>query len=154
MKNTVELFSLTKFLVALSWGGSSSGVLLGFFLTFGGEFLYPEARNNQSCFILKWHLLAFLKFRVVISFCAKTGFLTFSLFYLLFCLIAFFPSLLFWFLEKHTSVYESLDLFLEELPRLPPQRENDFEIELVSGAQPILKAPYWMAPIELKELMT
>ena len=46
------------------------------------------------------------------------------------------------------------DLFPEELPGLPPQREIDFEIELISGAQPISKAPYRMAPMELKELKT
>nr|GEY01865.1 retrotransposon protein, putative, Ty3-gypsy subclass [Tanacetum cinerariifolium] len=38
----------------------------------------------------------------------------------------------------------------EELSRIPPERE--FGIELISGTQPISKAPYRMAPIELKEL--
>jgi len=44
------------------------------------------------------------------------------------------------------------DVFLEELPRFPPQREIDFGIELILGAQPISKAPYHMAPTELKKL--
>nr|GFA37127.1 putative reverse transcriptase domain-containing protein [Tanacetum cinerariifolium] len=35
---------------------------------------------------------------------------------------------------------------------IPPEREVEFSIELVSGTQPISKAPYHMAPIELKEL--
>nr|GEY90538.1 putative polyprotein [Tanacetum cinerariifolium] len=35
---------------------------------------------------------------------------------------------------------------------LPPEREVEFTIELIPGAQPISKAPYRMAPIELKEL--
>ena len=32
------------------------------------------------------------------------------------------------------------------------QREIEFEIELVPGAEPVSKAPYRMAPAELKEL--
>nr|GEY28426.1 hypothetical protein [Tanacetum cinerariifolium] len=45
-----------------------------------------------------------------------------------------------------------IDVFLEELPRIPPDREVEFGIELVLGTQPISKALYRMAPIELKEL--
>ncbi|GJZ40509.1 putative reverse transcriptase domain-containing protein [Tanacetum coccineum] len=36
--------------------------------------------------------------------------------------------------------------------RLPPEREVKITIELILGAQPISKAPYRMAPVELKEL--
>ncbi|GKA85740.1 putative reverse transcriptase domain-containing protein [Tanacetum coccineum] len=36
--------------------------------------------------------------------------------------------------------------------RLPPEREVEFTIDLIPGAQPISKAPYRMAPVELKEL--
>nr|GEY79755.1 putative reverse transcriptase domain-containing protein [Tanacetum cinerariifolium] len=36
--------------------------------------------------------------------------------------------------------------------KIPHEREVKFGIELVSGTQPISKAPYRMAPIELKEL--
>lgn len=49
-------------------------------------------------------------------------------------------------------VCEFGDVFPEELPGLPPQREIDFRIELIPGAQPISKAPCHLAPIELKEL--
>ena len=49
-------------------------------------------------------------------------------------------------------VCEFPDVFPEELPGLPPQREIDFEIEIIPGAHPISKAPYRMAPTELKEL--
>nr|GFA54227.1 putative reverse transcriptase domain-containing protein [Tanacetum cinerariifolium] len=35
---------------------------------------------------------------------------------------------------------------------IPPVREVEFSIELIPGAEPISKAPYHMAPIELKEL--
>ena len=44
------------------------------------------------------------------------------------------------------------DVFSEELPRLPPNREIEFEIELLPRMTPISKAPYRMAPAELKEL--
>ncbi|GJS65309.1 hypothetical protein Tco_0679873 [Tanacetum coccineum] len=44
------------------------------------------------------------------------------------------------------------DVFLEELPGIPPIRDVEFNIELIPGAEPISKAPYRMAPIELKEL--
>ena len=40
------------------------------------------------------------------------------------------------------------EVFPEELPRLPPDRK----IELLSRTTPISKAPYRMAPAELKEL--
>ena len=43
-------------------------------------------------------------------------------------------------------------VFPEELLGLPPDREIEFEIELLPGMAPISKAPYQMAPTELKEL--
>jgi len=54
--------------------------------------------------------------------------------------------------EDIPVVCEFPNVFPEELLGLPPQREIDFEIELVPGAHPISKAPYRMAPMELKEL--
>ena len=44
------------------------------------------------------------------------------------------------------------DVFSEELPRLPPQREIKFAIDIVSGATPASITPYRMAAMELKEL--
>ncbi|XP_073064039.1 uncharacterized protein [Primulina eburnea] len=44
------------------------------------------------------------------------------------------------------------DVFPEELPGTIPDREIVFEIDLMPGAAPISKAPYRMAPAELKEL--
>ncbi|KAL4027100.1 hypothetical protein IC575_015560 [Cucumis melo] len=44
------------------------------------------------------------------------------------------------------------DVFPEELPGLPPHREVEFAIELEPGTVPISRAPYRMAPAELKEL--
>ena len=49
-------------------------------------------------------------------------------------------------------VNEFLDVFPEELPGLPPQREVEFQIETIPGVAPISMAPYRMAPAELKEL--
>jgi len=54
--------------------------------------------------------------------------------------------------EDIPAICEFKDVFLEELPRLPPPREIHFEIELVPGAQPIFKDPYSMAPTELQGL--
>ena len=44
------------------------------------------------------------------------------------------------------------DVFPDELPGLPPQREIEFMIDLYPGTEPISIAPYCMAPLELKEL--
>nr|GFA15705.1 reverse transcriptase [Tanacetum cinerariifolium] len=44
------------------------------------------------------------------------------------------------------------DVFSDELPGIPSVREVEFHIELIPGAEPISKAPYSVAPIELKEL--
>nr|GEV91807.1 putative reverse transcriptase domain, aspartic peptidase domain protein [Tanacetum cinerariifolium] len=49
-------------------------------------------------------------------------------------------------------VSEFPDVLPDELPGIPPVREVEFNIELILGAEPISKAPYRMAPIELKEL--
>nr|GFD44954.1 putative nucleotidyltransferase, ribonuclease H [Tanacetum cinerariifolium] len=49
-------------------------------------------------------------------------------------------------------VLEFPDVFPDELPGIPPVREVEFNIELIPGAEPISKAPYRMAPVELKEL--
>ena len=43
-------------------------------------------------------------------------------------------------------------MFPEELPRLPPQREIEFAIDVVSGATPASITPYKMALMELKDL--
>ncbi|XP_074299612.1 uncharacterized protein LOC141630751 [Silene latifolia] len=44
------------------------------------------------------------------------------------------------------------DVFPDEIPGLPPQRDIDFGIDLKPGAGPISKAPYRMGPKELEEL--
>ena len=49
-------------------------------------------------------------------------------------------------------VREFLDVFPEDLPNLPPDQEIEFSINLLPGTARISKAPYHMAPLELKEL--
>ncbi|KAL6334533.1 hypothetical protein AAG906_018032 [Vitis piasezkii] len=46
------------------------------------------------------------------------------------------------------------DVFLDELPSLPPHGEFDFSIEVYPGTDLISVSPYRMAPLELKELKT
>ena len=50
------------------------------------------------------------------------------------------------------TVCEFPDVFLEELPGLPPDRDVEFTIEVMSGTTPVSMQPYRMAPMELKEL--
>ncbi|KAL0549679.1 hypothetical protein IC582_014166 [Cucumis melo] len=55
-------------------------------------------------------------------------------------------------LSSEPVVRDYPDVFPEELPGLPPHREVEFAIELEPGTVPISRAPYRMAPAELKEL--
>ena len=55
-------------------------------------------------------------------------------------------------LEDIHIVRDYPDVFPEDLPGLPLEREVEFTIDLASGTTPISKAPYRMAPLELKEL--
>jgi hypothetical protein len=49
-------------------------------------------------------------------------------------------------------VRDFLDVFPEELPGMPPDREVEFVIDLLPGTAPISKRPYRMSIEELKEL--
>ncbi|XP_073031302.1 uncharacterized protein [Primulina eburnea] len=51
-----------------------------------------------------------------------------------------------------SAVDEFPDVFLDEIPGFPPEREVEAEIELVPGTVPISRAPYRSAPTEMKEL--
>lgn len=53
-------------------------------------------------------------------------------------------------LEQVPMVREYPNVFLEELPELPPNREVEFSIDVVPGNQTIFIPPYRMAPAELK----
>jgi hypothetical protein len=55
-------------------------------------------------------------------------------------------------LEDIHIVREFLDMFPDDLPRMPPERSIEFKIELQPGTAPMAKAPYKMSPMELKEL--
>ncbi|XP_057251735.1 uncharacterized protein LOC130591819 [Beta vulgaris subsp. vulgaris] len=54
--------------------------------------------------------------------------------------------------SKVPVVSEFPDVFPDEIPGMPPVRDLDFTIDLVPGTRPISKAPYRMAPAEMKEL--
>nr|GFA24117.1 putative reverse transcriptase domain-containing protein [Tanacetum cinerariifolium] len=45
------------------------------------------------------------------------------------------------------------EVFPEELPGLPPSRQVEFRIDLVLRAAPVARAPYRLAPSEMKELL-
>ena len=49
-------------------------------------------------------------------------------------------------------VHEFSDVFPDELPGFPIDREIEFSIELLPGVSAISIAPYRMAPLELREL--
>ncbi|GJV99969.1 putative reverse transcriptase domain-containing protein [Tanacetum coccineum] len=44
------------------------------------------------------------------------------------------------------------EVFPEDLPRIPPTRKVEFQIDLIPGAAPVAQAPYRLAPSEMKEL--
>ncbi|GKA75082.1 putative reverse transcriptase domain-containing protein [Tanacetum coccineum] len=44
------------------------------------------------------------------------------------------------------------EVFPDELPGLPPPRQVEFRIDLIPGAAPVARAPYRLAPSEMKEL--
>jgi hypothetical protein len=49
-------------------------------------------------------------------------------------------------------VNEYPDVFPEELPGMPPDRDVEFMIDLLPGTGPIAKRPYRMSVDELEEL--
>ncbi|GJY91106.1 putative reverse transcriptase domain-containing protein [Tanacetum coccineum] len=55
-------------------------------------------------------------------------------------------------IEDMPIICDFPEVFLEELPGLPPPRQVEFRIDLVPGAAPVARAPYRLAPSEMKEL--
>nr|GFB29455.1 putative reverse transcriptase domain-containing protein [Tanacetum cinerariifolium] len=55
-------------------------------------------------------------------------------------------------LENIPVVKEFPDVFLEELPGLPPVCQVEFQIDLITRATPVARAPYRLAPSEMQEL--
>ncbi|GJV00051.1 reverse transcriptase domain-containing protein [Tanacetum coccineum] len=49
-------------------------------------------------------------------------------------------------------IRDFLKVFPEDLPRLPPTCQVEFHIELIPRAAPVARAPYCLAPAEMKEL--
>ena len=57
-------------------------------------------------------------------------------------------------LENVLVVCEFSNVFLDDLPGLPPNRELEFGIKVLLGSTPISIPLYGMTPMELKELKT
>ncbi|GKE70481.1 hypothetical protein Tco_1528553 [Tanacetum coccineum] len=55
-------------------------------------------------------------------------------------------------LEDVPVVQEFPEFFPEDLPGIPPTRQVEFRIDLVPSATPVARAPYRLAPSEMKEL--
>nr|GFC08080.1 putative reverse transcriptase domain-containing protein [Tanacetum cinerariifolium] len=55
-------------------------------------------------------------------------------------------------LEDIPVAKEFPDVFLEDLPGLPPVRQVEFQIDLIPGTSPVTRAPYRLAPSEMQEL--
>ncbi|KAI3746007.1 hypothetical protein L6452_08422 [Arctium lappa] len=51
-------------------------------------------------------------------------------------------------------VNEFPDVFPDDLPGLPPDRQVEFRIDLIPGEKPITRAPYRLAPTEMQEMMS
>jgi hypothetical protein len=55
-------------------------------------------------------------------------------------------------IEHLPVVREFADIFPEELPGMPPERDLEFTIDLKTGTEPIARMPYWLLTLELQEL--
>ncbi|GKE90157.1 hypothetical protein Tco_1567632 [Tanacetum coccineum] len=55
-------------------------------------------------------------------------------------------------LEDVPIVRDFPEVFPEDLPGIPPARQVEFQIDLVPGAAPVARAPYRLAPSEMREL--
>ncbi|GJY80476.1 putative reverse transcriptase domain-containing protein [Tanacetum coccineum] len=55
-------------------------------------------------------------------------------------------------MEDVPVIRDFSEVFPEELPGLPPPRQVEFRIDLVPGDAPVVRAPYRLAPSEMKEL--
>ena len=49
-------------------------------------------------------------------------------------------------------VCDFAEVFLENFPGFPMEREVDYPSELIPGSTPIFITPYRMTPVELREL--
>nr|GEX59168.1 reverse transcriptase domain-containing protein [Tanacetum cinerariifolium] len=56
------------------------------------------------------------------------------------------------YLQDVPMICNFLEVFLDDLPGLLPPQQVEFKIELIPDATPVARAPYHLAPSELKEL--
>ncbi|GKE06584.1 putative reverse transcriptase domain-containing protein, partial [Tanacetum coccineum] len=56
-------------------------------------------------------------------------------------------------LEDVPIMHDFPEVFPEKLPGLPPLRQIEFRIDLVPGAAPVARAPYRLAPSEMRKLL-
>ncbi|GKE08302.1 putative reverse transcriptase domain-containing protein [Tanacetum coccineum] len=56
-------------------------------------------------------------------------------------------------LEDVPIIRDFPEVFPEELSGLPPTRQVEFQIDLMPGAAPVARAPYRLAPFEMKEFV-
>nr|GFD56113.1 putative reverse transcriptase domain-containing protein [Tanacetum cinerariifolium] len=54
--------------------------------------------------------------------------------------------------EELVVVRDFLEVFPDDLSRLPPSREIKFHIELVPRAIPVMKSPYRLSPSDMEDL--
>ena len=54
--------------------------------------------------------------------------------------------------ERHLEDVPIAREFPEDLPGLPPNRQIEFQIDLIPGAAPVARAPYRLASSEMQEL--
>ncbi|XP_027358939.1 uncharacterized protein LOC113867697 [Abrus precatorius] len=54
--------------------------------------------------------------------------------------------------EHILVVQDFLEVFLDDVIELPPERKIEFSINLIPGASPVSIAPYRMSPVELVEV--
>nr|GEU49332.1 hypothetical protein [Tanacetum cinerariifolium] len=54
--------------------------------------------------------------------------------------------------ELANVIWDYPEVFPKDLPGLPPARPVEFQIDLIPGAAPVARAPYRLAPFEMKEL--
>ncbi|GKB48564.1 putative reverse transcriptase domain-containing protein [Tanacetum coccineum] len=55
---------------------------------------------------------------------------------------------------EDVPMYGTCESFPEDLPGLPPIRQVEFQIDLVPGDAPVVRAPYRLTPSEMEELAT
>ncbi|GJX10066.1 hypothetical protein Tco_0199925 [Tanacetum coccineum] len=55
-------------------------------------------------------------------------------------------------LKDVSIVRDFPDVFPDNLSGLPPTRQMEFQIDLIPGVTPVARAPYRLAPSEMKEL--